>query len=260
MGHGAALFMMLTLSLAGLIGCEVHEGPTEIVERSFDVREPVSLEVNGFNGSITVNLGGEGQVLVRTSLRQPRRLEYTTQQNGDKIVIKARRLGNFFDLWSRASAKIEVTVPRSTYVDLDTRNGSIKINGIEGGGVLSTSNGAITITDIKGDYTLKTSNGRVTVQNVQGTFDIRTSNGSIDFDGELVPNGENRIRTSNGSVSISLPGTPNVTLDASTSNGSVVSRLQMTILSSGKSHLRAILGGGDANLSIRTSNGSITFR
>ena len=67
MGQGAALSMILALSLAALIGCEVHEGPTQIVENSFDVRESVWLEVNGFNGSITVNLGEEGQVLVRTS-------------------------------------------------------------------------------------------------------------------------------------------------------------------------------------------------
>ena len=151
LGQGAALSMILALSLAALIGCEVHEGPTQIVENSFDVRESVWLEVNGFNGSITVNLGEEGQVLVRTSLRQPNRLEYTTQQDGGRIVINARRLGNFFDLLSRASAKIEVTVPRSTYVDLDTSNGGIKINGIEGGGVLKTSNGAIPDTDIEGD-------------------------------------------------------------------------------------------------------------
>ncbi|MCH7800847.1 MAG: DUF4097 family beta strand repeat protein [Chloroflexi bacterium] len=259
-GRGAALLMMLAFSMAGLIGCEIHEGPTTIAASFFDVGESVRLEVDGFNGSITVNLGDDGQVLVRASLRQPDRIEYTTQQDGDRIVIKARRLGNFFDLWSRASAKIEVTVPRSTYVDLNTSNGSIKIDGIEGGGVLDTSNGAITASNVEGDYTLETSNGRVTVQNVRGAFDIRTSNGSIEFGGELLPGGENIIRTSNGSVSVSLSGNPSVSLDATTSNGSVVSKLQMTILSSGKSHLKAILGDGDAELSVRTSNGSITFR
>ena len=260
MGRGTALLVMLALSLAGLVGCEIHEGPTTIVESAFDVGESVWLEVDGFNGSIAVNFGGEGQVLVRASLRQPDRLVYTTQQDGDRIVITARRLGSFFDLISRTSAKIEVTVPRATYVDLDTSNGSITINGIEGGGILNTSNGAITTTNVEGDYTLETSNGRVTVENVRGTFDIRTSNGSIVFDGELVPGGDNRIQTSNGSVSVSLPGIPSVRLDASTSNGSIVSRLPMTTTSSGKNHLRATIGGGDAELSVQTSNGSITFR
>ena len=107
---------------------------------------------------------------------------------------------------------------------------------------MSTSNGAITITGVEGDYTLG------------------NSNGSIEFDGELLPGGGNRVRTSNGSVSINLPGLPSVSLDASTSNGSVVSRIPMTTISSEKTHLRATVGNGDVELSVQTSNGSITFR
>ena len=110
------------------------------------------------------------------------------------------------------------------------------------------------------DYTLGASNGRITVENVRGAFDIRTSNGSIEFNGELLPGGDNRIRTSNGSVSINLPGLLRVSLDASTSNGSVVSRIPMTTISFEKTHLRAIVGNGDAELSVQTSNCSITFR
>jgi DUF4097 and DUF4098 domain-containing protein YvlB len=113
---------------------------------------------------------------------------------------------------------------------------------------------------VEGDYTLGNSNGRITVENVRGAFDIRTSNGSIEFDGELLPGGGNRVRTSNGSVSINLPGLPSVSLDASTSNGSVVSRIPMTTISSEKTHLRATVGNGDVELSVQTSNGSITFR
>ena len=175
-------------------------------------------------------------------------------------MVTARRLGNFFDLLSRASVKIEVTVPRTTYLVLNTSNGKININGVEGGGSVNTSNGAITATNVDGDYTLGTSNGRITVENVRGTFDILTSNGGIEFDGELLPGGSNRIRTSNGSVSVNLPGFPSVNLDASTSNGSVVSRIPMTTISSEKTHLRATLGDGGAELSVRTSNDSITFR
>jgi len=72
--------------------------------------------------------------------------------------------------------------------------------------------------------------------------------------------GGNRVRTSNGSGSINLPGLPSVSLDASTSNGSVVSRIPMTTISSEKTHLRATVGNGDVELSVQTSNGSITFR
>ena len=116
------------------------------------------------------------------------------------------------------------------------------------------------LADLECDYTLGTSNGRITVKNVRGAFDIRTSNGSIEFNGELLPGKDNRIRTSSGSVSVNLPGLPRVSLDASTSNGSVVSGIPMTTISSEKTHLRATVGNGDVELSVQTSNCSITFR
>ena len=233
-------------------------GPPEMVENAFDVRESVRLEVDGFNGTITVNSGSEGRVLV-TTIQQPDRVEYTAKQDGERIVIEARRLGGP-DPVVRASAKIEVTVPGSTYVDLENSHGSIEISNIAGGGILHTSDAAITATNVEGDYKLETNNGRVRLENVRGTFDVRTSNDIIDFDGELVPGGKSQIQNSNGSVRVSLRGIPSVRLDASVSNGTIVSSLPITTTSSDKDHLKGTIGGADAELSVQTSNGSIKFR
>lgn len=140
MGRGAALIAILALAVTALVSCQdFHEGPTEIVESSFDIGESLWLEVNGFNGSITIISGIAGEAVVRASLRQPDRIEYTTHQDGDKIVVTARRLGNFFDLMSLASARIEVTVPRDTYLVLSTSNGGIKVTDVGSRGTLSTS-------------------------------------------------------------------------------------------------------------------------
>ena len=140
MRRGAALIEILALAVTVLVSCQdFHEGPTEIVESSFDVGESLWLEVNGFNGSITIISGIAGEAVVRARLRQPDRIEYTTHQDGDKIVVTARRLGNFFDLMSLASARIEVTVPRDTYLVLITSNGGIKVTDVGSRGTLSTS-------------------------------------------------------------------------------------------------------------------------
>ena len=119
MRRGAALIEILALAVTALVSYQDFlEGPTEIVESSFDVGESLWLEVNGCNGSITIISGIAGEAVVRASLQQPDRIEYTTHQDGDKTVVTARRLGNFFDLMSLASARIEVTVPRVTYLVL----------------------------------------------------------------------------------------------------------------------------------------------
>ena len=108
MRRGAALIEILALAVTALVSCQdFHEGPTEIVESSFDIGESLWLEVNGCNGSITIISGIAGEAVVRASLRQPDLIEYTTHQDGDKIVVTARRLGNFFDSGRCAAHQIE---------------------------------------------------------------------------------------------------------------------------------------------------------
>jgi len=61
MRRGAALIEILAVAVTALVSCQdFHEGPTEIVESSFDVGESLWLEVNGFNGSNTIISGIAG--------------------------------------------------------------------------------------------------------------------------------------------------------------------------------------------------------
>jgi DUF4097 and DUF4098 domain-containing protein YvlB len=66
--------------------------------------------------------------------------------------------------------------------------------------------------NVAGDFDVSTSNGGVRIAQTNGSFNISTSNGKIEFDGELVPGGDNRITTSNGSIEITFNGTASVEL------------------------------------------------
>ena len=68
------------------------------------------------------------------------------------------------------------------------------------------------------------------------------------------------MRTSNGSVSVTLRGTPSLRFDASTSNGTVKSELPVLATSTGDQHLAGTIGDGEAELSVETSNGSVTIQ
>ena len=128
-------------------------------------------------------------------------------------------------------------------------------------GTVRTSNGKIVMEDVIGDFDISTSNRAVTIALARGTFDVETSNGRIEFDGELAPGGNNRMTTSNGSVDIKLQGTPSVKLDASTANGSVTTKLPILTTSPGdEHHLVGTFGAGDAELFVRTSNGSVMIQ
>ena len=141
-------------------------------------------------------------------------------------------------------------------------------------GTVRTSNGKIVVEDVVGDFDISTSNVGVVIALAKGSFDVETSNGRIEFDGELVPGGDNRMATSNGSVEIKLQGTPSVKLDASTGNGSVTTKLPIRTTSlennssdSGfpfpwrfETHENVVgtIGAGEVALLVRTSNGSVT--
>ena len=68
------------------------------------------------------------------------------------------------------------------------------------------------------------------------------------------------MRASNGGIEVTLEGVASLELDASTSNGSVTRDLPVLTTSAGESHLVGTIGGGDAALLIRTSNGSVRVR
>ena len=126
---------------------------------------------------------------------------------------------------------------------------------------MRTSNGKIVLDKISGDFNIVTSNGGVAITQASGSFNVETKNGRIKFEGKLASGGSNKMTTSNGSVEIKLQGTPSVKLDASTSNGSINTEYPILTSSPGdKHHLVGIIGAGEAELLVRTSNGSVAIR
>ena len=248
------LLAMIVISVA----CS-NIGPTETRDDSFSVGASPSLEVDGFNGSVVVNKGVSGTIRVQATLKGVDKIEYSVVQNGDKVTVVAEQEAGFnVNFGESPSAKIEITAPSNTQIDLRTSNGRIEAHGFEQSGAAKTSNGRIVLENVKGDFKAETSNGSIEIEGFEGAADLKTSNGSITFSGVLTQGSENRMRTSNGNINVTLEGTPSVELDASTSNGSVTSDLPITTTGRvDENHLVGTIGNGDAELSIDTSNGSI---
>ena len=249
-------------------------GSTETRDDTFNVGESPGLIVNSEYGNIVVKADSYGTIRVQATLSNPTRVQYQAQQDGDTITVNAQVTEGFA---STAGVDIIVTVPGNTNVELQTKNGSIEVQGIDGFGDLLTSNGKIVLKDVSGSFTantsngaievtsmegtgnLETSNGAVTLTEVKGTFDVETSNGAIAFAGEFTAEGESRLETSNGSITVKIEGTPSVELDASTSNGQVICRLPIVATVAESDHLVGTIGDGEAELVIETSNGSVTI-
>jgi DUF4097 and DUF4098 domain-containing protein YvlB len=178
----------------------------------------------------------------------------------DRVTVRTvppgERRGN-------TGARYTIRLPRrATLERINTSNGAIRLDGMEGTGrlqtsnglirvgqhqgalELTTSNGAIDVGRMTGPVTARTSNGRVTVDEMTGALDAATTNGAIRA--TLVETSADRplrFSTTNGSIEVTLEQEPRADLRAQTSNGAVTVRLP---------------AGSNARVSASTSNSSIT--
>ena len=240
-----------------------HEAWPEVSRNdTFAITDVPTLVVKNFNGNVKVYGGVHDQhVNVVAELRRPDRVAYEAVQNRNTVSVTARGIGRWADFFPRGRrANIEVTVPRSSNVHVRAENGTISLRDITGTVELATFNGAIRAVDVEGVYDITTSNGQIKVDDGRGTFNIRTYNGGISFQGELARGTDNRFKTSNGNITTLFEGGPvSLRVDAETSNGDIVmgSALSVASATRHKNRLAAVIGDGDTDLTLTTSNGSI---
>lgn len=195
-------------------------------------------------------------------------------------------------------AKYVLRVPRKVMLDrIETSNGSLRLESLQGEGRVRTSNGSLRVADFQGaleattsngsleisDYngnaTLKTSNGRIRGARLRGRIDATTSNGAIDVTVTdpaaglplkfTTSNGSINLavdkwantglvaRTSNASITLRLPEGVNAQLEASTSNGSINSEFEVATTQVSKRRMEGRIGSGGPLLDLATSNGGI---
>jgi hypothetical protein len=142
----------------------------------------------------------------------------------------------------------EVAVEYHVYVpsrvllsNVETVNGSVLVNGVEGGGDLRSVNGNVEVVKSSGRFSAKTTNGNVRLELSQ----LR--------DGSPMS-----LETVNGSVVLGLPSTAGANLTVLNLNGEFSSELPVTSTRLTTTRgFRAKLGVGGGEISVRTVNGGV---
>jgi DUF4097 and DUF4098 domain-containing protein YvlB len=138
----------------------------------------------------------------------------------------------------------EIQLPLPTGLDLETHNGSIKVENVKGAISVSTHNGKIDCYNVLGNVQAQTHNGSINV-NYDDKADVIDTN----------------ITTHNGSIDIKAPVRFSVDLNASTHNGLIKVSMPVKVIGViDKNQLRGKIGKGLGNLYLHTHNGSITIR
>jgi len=118
-------------------------------------------------------------------------------------------------------------------VELRTSNSSVEVADIPGGAVIGTSNGGIRAEGVKGILDATTTNAGINVTlsdpDAQKPIKLQSSNGGVELTMNSFKDNDIRIATSNSSITLRLPAAAHGMLRAHTSNSSVNCDFDITV-------------------------------
>jgi hypothetical protein len=254
--------------------------------KSYSVTGRAKLRVSTNDGAVRVYTSDTNKIELRIEYHGyalDRNLKIESRQDGDRVELDARLRSNWGFSWlgSNRSLRIEVHMPRAADLNVDTGDGSVETEPLEGNLDIHTGDGHITVRGAKGSIRLRTGDGSIEGHDLDGTVEATTGDGHVRMDGRFevlnIRTGDGsidtrvnpgskmasswNIRTGDGSVDVTLPDGFQAYLDAQTRDGHV--NVSFPIMVEGGisgSHVQGKLNGGGVPLTIHTGDGSIRLR
>lgn len=238
----------------------------KILQKSKQTENPVWVMVVGFDPSETS------------------RIEPEECLSGDEIELDVPR-GATVNIKSRESKTTIDSVGKvrvdniggdiflnniSNGIDATTRQGGVTVSRSSGAMVLSTNEGNIVAFDVSpseiGDFfKAKTSNGTITLQEIEHRqIEANSISGSIKYTGEFLNGGQYNFGTTSGAILLSIPENSSCKITAFYGFGQFTSGFELKNIkqtpTSGAQTISGQIGGGEANLNLKTFSGRIVIR
>lgn len=293
-----------SLLLGGLVIASGSLAPTAGAEewnKSYPISGRSQVKVDTNDGAVQIYTSDSKQVELRVvydGYEINKNLHIDSRQDGDSVQLTARVNGHWGFSWggNRHRLRIEVHMPKDGDLQVDTGDGSVSTEAVNGkvkihtgdGSVraqlvsgdvdIDTGDGSITVDGAKGDIRLRTGDGHIEARNLDGKVDAFSGDGHITLDGRLdaltVKTGDGSIdarirsgskidsswsiRTGDGSVDVVLPSELQANIDASTNDGHISLGIPVTVEGTfSNSQIHGKMNGGGQSLVIHTGDGSI---
>jgi DUF4097 and DUF4098 domain-containing protein YvlB len=293
----------LATSFAALLTIAVltPRASAEEFSKVYAISGRAQVRVDTNDGSVRIATGDSKQVefrVIYSGYQIDKNLHIDTRQNGDNVEINARVTGHWgFSLGvNHRNVRIEVRMPKDADLQIDTGDGSVetqpingrvkihtgdgsvKVQAVSGNVDIDTGDGSITLEGAKGDIRLHTGDGHIDARNLDGRVDANSGDGHIKIDGRLdalsVKTGDGSIdariepgskliggwsiHTGDGSVDVVLPPDLQANIDASTNDGHISLGIPVTVEGTfSNSQIHGKMNGGGQSLTIHTGDGSI---
>lgn len=162
-----------------------------------------------------------------------------------------------------------VEMPRGGDLTIESENGPVSLNGIDGTVVARSTNGPLAVKDSHGRIDARTTNGPLAVTGGSGQLKLASSNGplAVRLEGAQWQGGSLEASTTNGPLSVRLPRNygSGVTVEAN-GHGPISCRAEGCVSrhgfdNDGDEESRTIeLGSGARAVRLSTTNGPVTIK
>jgi DUF4097 and DUF4098 domain-containing protein YvlB len=243
-------------------------------------RSHVRVETN--DGAVRITTGDSKQIELRvlySGYKVDKNLTINTKQDGDLVELSAR-IHNNWGNWgiNHRTLRLEVHMPREADLNVDTGDGSVEAQALNGNLDIHTGDGHIRVEGAKGDIRLRTGDGSIEGHDLDGRMEATTGDGHVTLEGRFdslnIKTGDGSItaragagsklvnswsiRTGDGSVDLSLPGDLHANIEASTNDGRISLGIPVTVEGTfSTSRISGKMNGGGEQLTIHTGDGSI---
>jgi hypothetical protein len=240
--------ILLASAWSGSIPAAKAQDTTEEVHQTFPLADNGRVSLDNVNGAIEISTWDRAEVKV-DAVKRAKTTEALSDINidfkaeGDWVSIKTRLPKSNGRQGGSGSVDYHVTVPRKVRLD--------KINSV---------NGAIVIEGVNGEIRASTVNGALKAQQVSGGGAFSTVNGSLNVAmAKLDDAGQLSLETVNGKVSLALPANASASLKANTVNGAIHNDFDLPVKKGSPvgNSLEGQLGNGGPTMTLKSVNGAI---
>ncbi len=252
---------LVLLSVLWIAGCCVNDPQEEIHDTRYVVKRTFSyqieagrktkLRLDGASGDVLITgTSNDSVVFISGERKVGSNSERDADDHLDELQVSVSEIGN--DLY------VETEQPEKTHGRNYTVNYNIQVPvnwQVEAGNV----NGTVQVRSVENRVKIDVVNGTVQATDIYGDLDVDVTNGRVDSRVELPQDGTCDIKTTNGEIALQIPGSTSAAFTATVTNGGVdMNGLTLKNMNSSRQKVQGILGGGNGEIRLSTTNGNIT--
>jgi DUF4097 and DUF4098 domain-containing protein YvlB len=260
------ILTVLALLLAGMFTLALADYREDFA-KTLPLKAGDVFSLDNVNGQVTVVTWKENKVeikavkVARDDEKDLKDVEIRVDESAGAVAVKAIWPKGRHDFHVRVD--FDVKVPEGVNLKkVGTVNGNVEASGVFASAELETTNGTVAADGVKGPLDVSTTNGEIKVARHEGRLRAETTNGGIRLE-KLVFKDGIQAETTNGSITLAIeaPEQINATLRAETTNGHISVDFPVTLknLRQSRRLIEAQIGQGGPEISLHTTNGSITI-